>query len=91
MTLLKKSILYPTLSLMLSSQTTLAETNLSPKKPITITRDQEEKFVDCFESNMICHETVKRMAKVNNSNTWEDIFLYLGSGFLLGFIAAKSR
>ena len=64
--------------------------NLNPKKPISV-RDQEEQFVNCFEQNMICHETVKRMAKADNELSWESLMLSFVTGVIAGLYVAKSR
>ncbi len=76
-----------TLTSMLRCQTTWADSkslNLSPRQ-ITISRDQEEQFVICFEQLMNCKQTVKTLSQPPATD-WETLSILVLSGFVAGLL-----
>ncbi len=73
------------LILMLSSKPLSAEINFRPKPPVCINRDQEEKFVECFEENLACHEALRRSI-VTSPTSWSMIALSVAGGLIAGMI-----
>ncbi len=83
-------ILSLTMILTLKCQTSSAEPiNLKPK--VCINRADEEKFVVCFEQNILCHEALKK-ASVEPKSEWELFILAVAGGILTGvFIESREK
>ncbi len=75
-------ILSLTMTLTLRCQTSsAAPINLKPK--VCLDRDAEEKFVICFEQNLMCHEALRKMAK-EPKNDVKYIALAVFAGLISG-------
>ena len=57
--------------------------NLKPKT--CIDRADEEKFVICFEQNLICHDALRKMSAEPKEN-WEVITMAILGGLLSGVL-----
>ena len=87
-----KSLLRITLSamliLLLSSQELSAAVNLQPSPKLCIDRETEEKFVNCFETNLACHDALKRIS-ADQTASWETIALAVAGGLVAGMVLAQ--
>ncbi len=60
-----------------------AQINLKPKT--CIDRNDEEKFVVCFEQNLMCHDALRKLAAEPKAPTWEAFALVALGGLIAGF------
>ncbi len=65
-----------------------AQINLKPKA--CFDRNEEEKFVVCFEQNMKCHEALRQIAAEPKAPTWE-AFALVALGGLIAGLAIENR
>ncbi len=73
--------------LTLNSPKTWAEVNLHPKT-VCIDREQEEKFVICFEQNMLCHQALRNSVAAPHAD-WQVIAIAIAGGIIAGLVAAE--
>ncbi len=69
-----------------------AEPNLQPKTKkqlFCLDRNEQEQFVECIEQNMVCHETVRRMAKAESRTDWTWYAIAIAEGAALGLVIAN--
>ncbi len=58
--------------------------NLKPK--VCIDRIEEEKFVVCFEENLLCHNALSKMSSEPKVITWQVITMTALGGLLSGLL-----
>ena len=72
------------MTLTLKCPTSSAEQiNLKPK--VCINRDDEEKFVICFEQNLMCHDALRKLSAEPRAD-WQVIALGVFAGLVSGIV-----
>jgi hypothetical protein len=73
---------------MLKCQTSLAEQTPLKLKPVCIDRNEEEKFVVCFEENLMCHNALRKLSAETKFD-WQSGTLAALTGVVLGIILSS--